>query len=341
MSVKSSSYKRENLRTLVETVPLNPPVTYADRIMLIGSCFTEHIGNRLKTLKFAVDLNPFGIVYNPLSVAGQLRLLLNPEPFSPDDLVFNQDLWHSWMHHSRFSDPDSANLLQSVNESLHQSSQFLKQARLLVLTFGTANAYYLKSSNRLVSNCHQLPADFFYTKQAEPQELVECWIPVVTALKEQNPDIRICMTVSPVRYFKEGPTGNQMSKSTLFLFIGKLIEAFPDLFYFPSYEIFMDDLRDYRFYDADLMHPGQEGVEYVWKKFTDTCLDPSVFPLMNEVESIVKAAHHRPGRHLTGAHRRFVAQQMERISSVCEKNPFLDFQEEMEILEGKLRSDQP
>lgn len=339
--MSSSWYKRENLRTVVETDPLNRRVTYADRIMLIGSCFTEHIGERLKSVKFNTSLNPFGIVYNPLSIAGQLEHLLNPTRFSRDDLVFHQDLWHSWTHHSRFSNPDADSLIDSINAQILASSGFLNQAGLLILTFGTPEAFYLKDDDRLVSNCHQLPADRFYSRKPDPRELADRWIPLIDSLMNSNENLRICLTVSPVRYFKDGPAGNQMSKSILFLFIGLLMKAYPDLYYFPSYEIFMDDLRDYRFYDTDMMHPGPAGVEYVWNRFVGACIDPGVYALMDEVGSVVKATRHRPGGHLTDAHRRFVARQGERISELRQRNPFLDFTEEMEVLKGQLSSDQP
>jgi len=341
MPVKSSSFKRENLRTLVEMEPMTPQLTYSDRIMLMGSCFTEHIGNRLNSLKFRVDLNPFGIVYNPLSMAGQLKILLDPQGFSHDDLVFHQDLWHSWNHHSRFSDTDPDRLLRSVGEKALTSAGFLKQTGVLILTFGTPEAYFLKGSNRLVSNCHKLPADWFCSRKPDPQELADLWIPLIGSLVTQNPGLRICLTVSPVRYFKDGPTGNQISKSILFLFIGKLLDAFPDLYYFPSYEIFMDDLRDYRFYDTDMMHPGPAGIDYVWNRFVRACIDPGIYPLMDEVESVVKGAHHRPGARHTDAHRSFIARQLDRISALQLKNPFLDFSEEVEILQWQLLSDQP
>lgn len=340
MPAKLSAFKRENLRTVVEPGFLAPPVNYSDRIMLSGSCFTEHIGDRLKKAKFTVDLNPFGIVYNPLSMADQLQCLMNPVDFGRDDLVFHQDLWHSWMHHSRFSNPDAEMLIRTINRNTRESSAFLGQAGLLILTFGTADAYYLKTGDRLVSNCHQLPGDWFYCRRPGPQELADRWIPMIESLKHRNRNLRICLTVSPVRYFKDGPTGNQMSKSTLFVFIGMLMRAFPDLFYFPSYEIFMDDLRDYRFYDTDMMHPGSAGVEYVWKRFVRACIDPATYPLMNEVESIVKGANHRPGKYLTEAHRRFVNEQLDRISALQRKHPFLDFSGEMQELAGQLKSDQ-
>lgn len=341
MPLKGSFYRREGLRTLVEPAPMDQQVSYQNKILLMGSCFTEHIGSRLQSLKFMADLNPFGIVYNPLSMAAQLQLLLDPEDFTRDDLVFHQDLWHSWMHHSRFSNPDAGELLHTVNTRTAASSGFLKQARLLILTFGTPEAYYFKDDNRLVSNCHQLPADRFYSRKPEPEELAEAWIPLIDRIRSVNPGMRICLTVSPVRYFKDGPTGNQMSKSILFMLIRKLIKACPDLYYFPSYEIFMDDLRDYRFYDTDLMHPGPAGVDYVWDRFVTACIDPAAYPLMDEVGSVVKAAGHRRGTHLTDAHRKFVALQTERIKNLQMRYPFLDFTLELEILQGQLLPDQP
>lgn len=339
MMTSKNSFVRENLRTVVKPDPLVPPVSYTDRILLTGSCFTEHIGNRLKMLKFSVDLNPFGIVYNPISIADQLQYLLNPADFTADDLVFHQDLWHSWMHHSRFSHPDAAKLIETLNNQALNSGSFLEHAGVLFLTFGTTECYYLKADNRLVSNCHQIPADQFYTRRPGPQELAGIWIPLVEALKTRNPGLRICLTISPIRYFKEGPTGNQLSKATLFLFISLLMKAYPDLFYFPAYEIFMDDLRDYRFYDEDLMHPGSAGLEYVWSRFMEACIDPAVYGLMEEVEAVMKAAGHRPGVHLTDAHRRFVAHQSERIRALIRKYPFLNFAEELEVLENQLQSD--
>ncbi|MFA6127598.1 MAG: GSCFA domain-containing protein [Bacteroidales bacterium] len=338
MPGKSSYYKREGLRTLVETVPINRPVTYGDRIMLIGSCFTEHIGNRLKSLKFAVDMNPFGIVYNPLSMAEQLGILMHPRVFSRDDLVFHEGLWHSWQHHSRFSHPDPELLTEMLSRQTRDSSAFLKQAGLLVLTFGTPEAFFLRTGDRLVSNCHKLPAGEFYSRKPGPDELAELWIPLLEALMAQNPGLRICLSVSPVRYFKDGPAGNQMSKSILFLFIGTLMEKIPDLFYFPSYEIFMDDLRDYRYYDTDMMHPGDSGIGYVWEKFVKTCIDPSVYPLMDEVGRLVKAAHHRPGMHVTDTHRQFVAALLAKIRQMQSDNPNLDFTEEVEHLVNQTES---
>jgi len=340
MRARYSSFKRENLRTVVETVPMKKAITYADRIMLLGSCFTEHIGTRLQKLKFNVDLNPFGIVYNPLSLASQLEDLVHSREFSADDLVFHEDLWHSWSHHSRFSNPVVTRLLEEINAQNRASSEFLDQASLLVLTFGTPEAYFLKSNDQLVSNCHKLPADLFITRKPDALELAIIWIPLIHSIKERYPGLRICLTISPVRYFKDGPTGNQISKSILFLLVEKLMNEFPDLYYFPSYEIFMDDLRDYRFYDTDMMHPGTGGVEYVWSRFVNACINETAYPLMDEIDSVVKALNHRGGKYITESHRSFIRQQSERIKVLQTKNPFLDFTKEMEDLHQRLESDQ-
>jgi hypothetical protein len=338
MPAKSSSFKRENLRTVVEVDPMSPPVTYSDRIMLIGSCFTEHIGTRLNWLKFSVDLNPFGIVYNPLSIADQLERLIHPVAFTKDELGFQEDLWHSWMHHSRFSNPDPDQLIRTINDQLMESSAYLKNTDLLILTFGTTECFYLKKNNQLVSNCHKAPASQFFTRKPDFHELAGIWVPLIEALKRNNPAMRICFTISPVRYFKDGPIGNQYSKSSLFLFIVMLMKSFSDLYYFPSYEIFMDDLRDYRFYDSDMIHPGPAGIEYVWNKFRLACIDPVAYSLMEEVDSIMRSTTHRPGTFLTPAHRSFIARQMERMLTLQQKYPFLNFVGEQQMLEEQLRS---
>jgi hypothetical protein len=339
MPVKSSSFKRKDFRTTIEIEPMVAPATYHDRIMLIGSCFTENIGNRLKSMKFTVDLNPFGIVYNPLSMAGQLNYLLKPTAFQTDDLVFHQELWYSWIHHGRFSHPEADKLLQVIDNQIMESSRFLEQSGLLMLTFGTPEAYYLKSNNRLVSNCHQVNADQFYTRKPGVNELMDLWVPLIDSLLSRNRNLRICLTISPVRYIRNGPTGNQVNKSILLLFIDALLKTYDDLFYFPAYELFMDDLRDYRFYDEDMMHPGANGIEYVWSNFVKACIKPSVYPVMEEVDSVIKAASHRPGGFVTNAHRQFISVQMDRISKLQNKHPFLDFSQETISLQKQLISE--
>jgi hypothetical protein len=330
MPKQTSSFKRDELRTLVLPAPPGQRIGYSDGILLMGSCFTEHIGNRLKSMKFKTCLNPFGIVYNPLSMAAQLEYLLNPSGFRREDLILSDGLWHSWMHHGRFSsaDPDAA--IRMMEEEAASAAALFGNARMLLLTFGTAEAWFLHEGDRLVSNCHRVPAGRFYTRRPDPEELASLWLPLIGSLLKSNRNLQIGLTISPVRYFKDGPTASQLSKSTLFLFIEMLMKAFPDLWYFPAYEIFMDDLRDYRFYDTDMVHPGSQGIEYVWNRFSGACIDPAALPVMAEVDSVMKAASHRPQGPVTEAQRRFNEQLVLRMKTLMDKYPVLDFSVEME-----------
>jgi hypothetical protein len=274
-------------------------------------------------------------------MARQLEILLNGQLFQNEDLVFHEGLWHSWLHHSRFSGTDPGQVLRTINGEVSAAAEFLRKAQMLVLTFGTAGVYQLVADNRIVSNCHKLPASLFYTSRPGPEELADRWIPLIQSLHAENPDLRICLTVSPVRYLKEGPLGNQLSKSTLFLLIDRLLREFPFVRYFPSYELFMDDLRDYRFYDDDLMHPGSQGVAYIWEKFSTACMDPASRKTAEEIESVLRSLNHRPSGHLTGEHGRFLEQLKLQLENLQKRFPGIDFTPELQRLGSLAASDQP
>lgn len=337
---KETRFRRDQLRTLVESDPWEPSVRYGDKILLMGSCFTEHIGNRLQEVKFQADLNPFGIVYNPVSMAEQLGLLMNPGQLDERDAVYHNGLWHSWLHHGSFSRPTFAELKEETGRRTTSSSRFLQEAGWLFLTFGTPEVFRLEPEGIAVSNCHKVPANRFRSSKPGPDELASAWIPLLERLFSYNPGLRIALTVSPVRYFKDGPSGNQLGKSILFLFIRKLMDRFPEILYFPAYELFMDDLRDYRFYDTDLVHPGPAGIEYVWEFFCRTCISDDARNLMTEVESVVRAVRHRPGSYPTGQRREFLNDLSARIGRLSALHPGLGFSGELEQIRLEL-SDKP
>ena len=230
--------------------------SYEDRVVMMGSCFAENIGRKLEENKFSVDINPFGTLYNPASVAEGLRMLLRPERFTSGDLFRHEGVYHSFTHHSRFSAPSEEECLDHINSRLSQSSDFLRKATRLVITLGTAFVYRLKSDGRIVSNCHKLPEKMFDRQRLSTQEIVEDWKPLLLALWEQNPALKILFTVSPIRHWKDGAHENQLSKATLLLATDALQKDYPGrIAYFPAYEILMDELRDYRFYADDMLHP--------------------------------------------------------------------------------------
>ena len=191
--------------------------SYEDRVVMMGSCFAENIGRKLEENKFSVDINPFGTLYNPASVAEGLRMLLRPEYFTPGDLFQHEGIYHSFTHHSRFSAPSEEECLGHINSRLSESSDFLRKATRLVITLGTAFVYRLKSDGRIVSNCHKLPEKMFDRQRLSTQEIVEDWKPLLLALWEQNPALKILFTVSPIRHWKDGAHENQLSKATLLL----------------------------------------------------------------------------------------------------------------------------
>lgn len=305
--------------------------------MLLGSCFVENIGKRLQENKFPVDLNPFGIIYNPASVATSLMHLLNPEPFTPEDLFEREGLYHSFIHHSRFSGTDGEEVLTDINRRLHHSSSFLADASCLVITFGTAWVYHLKSTGQIVSNCHKLPDKFFHRTCLTKEEIVEQWQTLLQELWNRNSSLRILFTVSPVRHWKDGAHGNQLSKAILLLAIDELCRLFPDrLFYFPSYEILLDELRDYRFYATDMLHPSEPAIEYIWQRFAEFCFTTETQHLLKEWEVIRKALFHKPVCPDSDAYHTFITQTLLKIEQLQEKFPYFYVAQEKEILLSKL-----
>lgn len=284
----------EIFRTPVPVPASDKKIDYSSRIMFMGSCFSEYMGQNLENARFSIDNNPFGIVYNPLSVKQQLERLIHGKGYVEDDLFLHQGTWRSFEHHSRFSDADKSGCLNKINDRFTVSKEFLKTADFLFLTFGTSWVYYLKSTGQVVSNCHKVPDKEFTRKMAAVDEIVTAYEKLIPAILKFNPNLTIVFTVSPIRHWKDGAHGNQLSKSVLLLSFDALTQKYPQTFYFPSYEIVMDELRDYRFYAEDMLHPSQVAINYIWDKFKECFMEPSIVSAMREIEQVVKAANHRP-----------------------------------------------
>lgn len=302
-------------------------------MMLLGSCFAQETGAKLSANKFRADVNPFGTLYNPASIALSLRRLMQPEPFSASDLFEYGGLYHSFAHHSRFSSPSEAEALSQMNGRLERSAENLEKATRLILTFGTASVYRLKSSGQLVSNCHKLPEKLFERRMLDVGSLVADWRLLLLSLWERNPSLRVLFTLSPIRHFRDGAHANQLSKARLLLAADELHSLFPErTAYFPAYEIMMDELRDYRFYADDMLHPSSLAVEYIWERFCRSFLTAQSQSLLNEWESIRKATEHKAFRMDSEAHRRFLEQTRLKAERFSEKFPFFDISKETELL---------
>lgn len=323
-----------SFRTIV--TPDKPPftITHADKLISIGSCFSENIGLKFRDYKFSININPFGQQYNPYSIAVAIHRLLEAKPYTETELVHHDELYHSFDHHGSFSKSTVDDTLQYINGNLQQASTDLKNATLLFLTFGTSHVFTLKESGAYVSNCHKLSGTYFERKVLKPQEIISALRNAIDALRAINPSIKIVATVSPVRYFAFGHYENSVSKAHLFTAINQLQEIYNDLYYFPAYELVMDDLRDYRFFAEDMLHPNYQATNYVWETLSNTMLDKKTSGMMKEIDEILLAARHRPRNPNSDAHRKFVQKYITKIDEMQIKG--LSFDKELEILKKQL-----
>lgn len=308
-----------------------------ERMLLLGSCFAENIGIRLAGNKFNVDINPFGTLYNPASIAAALRRLLHPARFTAGDLLQQEGVYHSFAHHSRFSSTSETECLENINGRLLASAEGFRTTACLVVTLGTAYVYRLKSTGEVVANCHKLPEKIFDRSLLSVTEIVAEWKELLLSLWEQNPELKILFTVSPIRHWKDGAHGNQLSKATLLLAVNELQAAYPErIAYFPAYEIMMDELRDYRFYATDMLHPSELAIDYIWQRFTENFLSDESKEILKEWAEIQKAINHRPFQPESDAYKRFISQTLLKMERINEKFPSFDLTKEREIIKSKL-----
>lgn len=312
-------------RTEIIPAPSRFRISHESTILLNGSCFTDNIGQKLRELSFKAEINPFGVIYNPLSLLNSLGILLDGGKFTGKDLNFHNDLWFSWDHHSSFSNPNKKDCLSKINEQIHVSSSFLKKADFLFLTFGTAWVYRLKINGEIVNNCHKFPESEFDRIFLGPNDIENSWKSFIPEILKINKNLKIIFTVSPVRHWKDGAHGNQLSKSALLLAIDKLCSIFPDnTEYFPAYELLLDDLRDYRFYADDLFHPNTQAVNYIWSVFGDVYFDKQTQEINKELGKLNQAKNHRVFNEGTDAFRKFKEKLLKQTQQLNKKYPFLE-----------------
>lgn len=319
-------------RTLVD-LPLGElTITHSDKILLLGSCFSENIGRQLVINKFGCDINPFGILYNPLSIANAIKILQKNETFIPSQLFEYRGLYHSFMHHGSFSDSSSEKCLTMINERLKSVQNQFASLNHLLITFGTAYVYQYNETNEVVANCHKLPDNQFTRRLLSVDEIVQVYQPMITEMLNNNTKLKILFSVSPIRHIKDGMHKNQLSKSTLLLAIDVLKELFPSaVFYFPSYEIVVDELRDYRFYADDMLHPSSVAVNYLWQSFVNSYLSKDTQQIMKEWSEINKALQHKPFHPESEQHKSFLTQIVLKIEQLKRKYPFLDVEKEIRL----------
>lgn len=323
------------LFTIIDIPQPDFNIDYQTKLYFTGSCFSENIGLRFKQLKFPVCTNPFGVHYNPCSIANSIHELLDKDRYSEGDLNFENELWFSFSHYTLFSDPDQQKCLDKINSSFITAKNFISEADIIVITLGTSWAYVLKDTGRIVSNCHKLPANRFNRVSLSTDQSVSELTTVIKRIKEINPRARFIFTVSPIRHWKDGAVENQRSKASLILAISQLENEFDNVYYFPAYELMMDELRDYRFYASDMLHPSDQAIDYIWKRFTDTYFTEETVKTIAEIEQLINSLNHRPIHTSTNNYKKFILSLRTKLDSLLKKYPTLDFSPELNLLNKK------
>lgn len=309
------------LYTSVDIAPSPKKIAYNDKILLLGSCFADNIGTKFGEYYFQTTVNPYGTLYNPASIAMAISGIGNG--VSDIGIVEHNGLWHSLSHHGSFSRADKEDLVRACEQSRVQLREALQQASIMIITFGTAWVY--EYEDKVVANCHKLPANRFVRRRMTVDEIVEIWQPILAAM----PDKHWIFTVSPIRHVKDGLHENQISKAILLQAVDRLTAKQLDspiggLSYFPSYEIMLDELRDYRFYAEDMVHPSQVAVDYIWQRFVDTYMTADTQNEMRTLHQLWRDRHHRFLHPDSPDAQQFAAHIKTRLQQLQPRYPWLE-----------------
>lgn len=307
-------------------------ISHQHKLLLIGSCFTEQIGTKLSHHKFSVLDNPNGILFNPVSIAKSISSYIDNKQYSQADLFYQNECWNSWEHHSRFSHPDADDCLAAINGSQNQAHTFLKTADWLLITLGSAFVYELENKE-VVANCHKVPTDKFNKQLLTVDKIVSDLQATIKKAIAFNPALKIIFTISPVRHLRDGFVENNRSKARLIQAVHQLVETNGNCFYFPAYELVIDDLRDYRFFAEDMVHPNYAATNYVWEKFINTCIDEPAQQLMKEIAVIVAAKNHKPFNPTSEQHKRFMQTNLEKVKKLQQHFSYINLDEEKNYFE--------
>ena len=315
-----------------------PKISYEHTLVSLGSCFSENMGGKLQDLKFKCLVNPFGVLYNPESINQAILEILEQKQYSESDLFFNHEQWHSWMHHGSFSNRDICIVLETINSNIETASNYFEELDFLLLTFGSSWIYRLNESNRIISNCHRVSSNSFVRERLTVEEIVNTYSDLISLLLVKRPNLKIVFSISPIRHIRDGLHENQKSKAILLLAIEELQAKYPHtICYFPSYEILIDELRDYRFYADDMVHPSKLAVEYIWERIEQQFFDKPTQDTLKECLRIQKSLTHRPLNPGLKSHQMFLEQLISKMENISIKNAKLDFRKEIDICLTQLK----
>lgn len=301
------------------------PIGYGSKIVSLGSCFAENMGNKLDYFKFQNITNPFGILFHPLALNKIIQKAIRQEQFTEEDIFFHNERWHSFDVHSELSHSDKTAFLENLNLNLGFLHNALLESNHVIITLGTSWVYRKIETDTIVANCHKVPQAAFKKELLTVSQIKQGLLEIIETVLAFNPKAELIFTVSPVRHIKDGFVENQWSKANLISGLHEVIHATDNTYYFPSYEIMMDELRDYRFYAEDMIHPSSLAIDYIWKRFAETWISEEAFLVMQEVDSISKGLSHRSFNPESEQHQKFLESLQNKVLVLQSKYPFMEF----------------
>jgi len=321
-------------RTPVTPEPSIEKIELRNSLLLSGSCFSEHIGQKLSEYKFDNLTNSFGVIYNPVSICKLLVNAILEKPVDEQLIIKNQGIYRHYDFHSDISALNIKELLSQIDEAYKYTKIYLLKSEWIIMTFGTSIVYHHKKLKDIVSNCHKVPAREFDKKWIQPDDILSAFTTFYDTLKKVNEHFNIILTVSPVRHIKDSLQTNSISKSILRYACHTLSETYENVQYFPSYEIMLDDLRDYRFYEADMLHPNASAIEYIWDKFQQCYFDSKTNEFIQEWKKIRNALLHRPFHPASKDHQQFIKNTIKQLKKFSQQ---VDISKELKNLEKQLK----
>lgn len=320
-------------RTEIKAKPYKHQLSYNDAVLFIGSCFSVNIHKKLQQLKFNTISNPFGIVYNPISLTKQLNRILTNLPYAKSELHYYNEQWLSLDHHSDFSSTNQDECLAQINNEIAGALDQIKSAKFIFITLGSSWVYRWNENNNVVSNCHKIPSKEFTKQLADVDFMINQMTSTMNAIKKVNPQVQFVFSVSPVRHLGDGHFENQVSKGRLFDLIYQIQNQFENAHYFSAYELLLDDLRDYRFYKDDLIHPSENAITYIWEYFSKAFFSDQTASTISKVEKVISAVNHRPFNPKSEAHQKFISKTLSQIKTLQDLVSG-DFNSEVQILKS-------
>ncbi|WP_410878904.1 GSCFA domain-containing protein [Myroides sp. DW712] len=316
-----------NFSTVVPLSYAGRKVTYEDKILCLGSCFAVNIGGKFKAYQFQQTINPFGILFHPKAIEKLVKYAVNGYTFTASDVFEHQEIWSSFVAHSDLNELEQEDIVTKLNVKLFDLQVALRESTFIMLTFGTAWVYEVKETGEIVANCHKVPNTQFSKRLLSYTEVLESYQNILSLIRSVNEEATILCSISPVRHTKDGFVANQRSKSILLAALHDALMTFNDanMDYIPVYEVMMDELRDYRFYAEDLIHPNAMAIQYIWERFVAHYIDEEMHVVMKKVDEVQKGLNHRPFNPTAEQHLKFLDSLIEKIDDLLERYPFMSF----------------